>query len=289
MSSINNGYKFGVSFDVTVHGTGSNQKIKDESRKVAEANDADTDAVSVVIKRLPVKYSNPIDKARSAIYSFLNTNSMRVNGQCLVPLTLVDKFERELDGKKADYLSAVAILLTACENGELAQEMEKLGDFKDQVKTLDCDAIRSRFGVSVKKAVDFDSPVVKGILSRMDAEVVTRLKDDCARDAKASYDEALTEITAHVSRPIHRMLKKLIEKAGVKGSHFKTILSDIKEIVEELPAYNVINDAGVSDTIAEIYKAFGTLTEADLKDEKAAEVVKDTAKSMLSRFGSIAK
>ena len=282
---MKNAFKYGIAYDVTVHGCGEAQKVKDESERVAADNQADSTMVSLIVSRIPPRYAKGIRNARTAIYNYLNKAGISVNGQILVPFSKQAAFEEGLEKLVAEYKAHVAVLLDACNSGELAQELSKLGDLQDEVKSLNCNDIAARFGVTIRRAVDFSSPAVVSALASMESEAVYRLREQVEADAQAAHNEALTEISGFVAGRISNLLKKLVQKVGVKGTRIKYLLADIREIVEDLLAYNVLNDSKVAETIGDIQRFFGSLTDDDLRDEAQQTVIKSNAKTLLEKFG----
>lgn len=274
--------QYGIVYKITIRSTGVNQKINIENiNEVKNTIDADSELINLVISKLPIKYSKKLISAKSAIYNYINKVGIKINGEVIIPIKKYIEFETELNKKINEFNNVVNEIIKAYRNNEFDLNF---GNLKNFVDYIDEEKLRN-FRVEVRKFVDFNSPYISSVLNELEESVVQKLKEECKRDYDAERAETLTNISNFVVIRIKNLLQKLIEKVGEKGTKIKYLLDDIKEIINEMPSYNILNDPKITEQINEINKIFGNLEKEDFEDKKECEKIKENAKSLLQKFG----
>lgn len=263
------GKAWGAVIDLTIHAPAQKIRLKEETSKVAQVNNASTDAVAVIAERIPAMYSKALYNAGQAIRNHVERRSVKINGQNVVPVSMLESLWVELFGHSdvtsvesvghtglvCKYRACKAGLIEACRNGELDRVVsETTGNLSEQIAKVDCSLIESAFDVSIKLDIDCSSEIVRNALAQLSANVREQIEARAKRDAEIAAGQATTEITGHAIRWVQNTLETVIERVtkAEKGTQYKRLIDSVTELVDRLPAYNLTNDPNVSKAIVDI-------------------------------------
>lgn len=301
------GKGWGAVVDVTVHAPAQKVRLKDETSKLAADNNASTDAVAVLAERIPAGHAKALYNAGQAIRNHVDRVSVKINGQNVVPVPELPRLWITLYGHEnlnshecvggtglvCKYNALKAGLIELCENGELDRIIaEKAGNLANQITRVDCNLLNEAFGVDIRLDIDCDSEVVRTALNQLSANVRESIEAKAAADAERAAGEAVSEVTGHAIAWIEKTLTNVIERVGggEKGTHYKTLIASVTELVDRLPAYNLTGDGKVSNAIVAIRERLAKVMDADtLRDSDAARsTAVDAAKAILADLNPVA-
>ncbi len=284
-----NAVKFGIVFDVKIRKPSDKQKMKDATNKVASESGADKKMISVLANKLPARFYQPIDSIAQKIRNYCGQNSITINDKFVVLPEYWVEFERNYLVMRAEFNLHVDNIVKACENGELDTEMNSLGDFKDKVKSFNCNDLRNAFSISESIDADFSSPYLQPLLARIDNGLKTELSQRIKNDAEREYHQALSDISSFLTIEINHVLNDVIERtsrAESKGIQWKSLVEKVKDLTDKIPQYNILNDSKVSKTIAEIYTKIASFDAPEFKDEKIRTTVNNEAIRIMNEFNN---
>lgn len=300
-ASVFTGRAFGAVIDVTVHAPAQKVKLKKTTGEVAAANNASDKAISVLAERIPADHAKALYNAGQAVRNYVDRMAVKINRQSVVPVPELPKVWIGLYGHDnlastecvghtglvCKYNALKAGLIDLCKSGELDRIVdEKIGNLSVEVSKMDCVALESAFGIDIVLDIDCSSQTVRDALAQLSQNVRESVEARAAADAEKAAGQAVVEITQHAIAWVQATLANVIEKMTLaeKGTHYKSLVAQVQELVDRLPAYNMTGDAKVAEAITAIRERLAKVMDADtLRDAPAARASAiDAAKAILA-------
>ena len=206
-------------------------------------------------------------------------------GARLIANVDVEQFERDFNGWAAE---SEKLLERACASVEEIRtrdriELDKLYD-PDLYPTSD--QLRAKYGFSLDWSAipNSDDPRVG-----CSQEQVQRIKSSI----EAQHQQRVTNAALVVGQRLQESLAHIVNRLDVydgtrKGSFNDTLISNVRDLANLLPGFNLYNDPEVDDIRRCIVRDLSSVDPGDLrKDEGLREDVKSKAQSILDRVGSL--
>lgn len=183
-------------------------------------------------------------KARS--YHYKVTLPWFDEGTRILPTTLYFDYVKTMNDLKTEWNAAVKEFLTGYP-GFCAQAERELGSLYNPGDYPDARVVAAKFGFEINFCempsgdfrTDLDPDITKTLTSDLHAQI-----ENTYKDALKSAAERVVEVVGHMANKL-KDYKPADKKKGVKaeGSFKDSLVSNVKELADLLPAFNLTGDA----------------------------------------------
>jgi len=238
-------------------------------------------------KRLE-KINSFVSQARKLHYRM--TKPWADEGLRILPNVLHEKFASEFRAIKRGFDEAVDEFVANYPDAirERKRALNGLFNAKDYPPL---EEIRSKFKLAVKTlpvpdADDFRSDV-------LDADTVEDIRRELAESADAVLDDAMKDSARQIVEVVGHMSRKLKEfdaneKAGTRSFFTASLVNNVRELAELLPAFNFTNDPKFDAVVERINKELCAEDSDALRDnENARKSVRKSADSILEDVSAL--
>jgi len=270
-----------------IHSYNAKTKDKEVRDKAADENQADRNMLHVVRDILPKEALRGLHRNNGDLRTFVYNVTLpwEDGGYRLLPVKAYDRFEAGVR-KHTDTQEQL-----------LSELLESYQDWKDQAKTklgklykeedyLSVEQIKSRFRFAIKYApvpqsnhfvADLVNGSVKKIRQEIEAENEHRIKG------------TITNVAERVTTALNRLVEKMREPARKQKSGKETpvfrdsIIGNIVELVELLPALNITNDPLIEKARQQVEAELAGINPEELRESS------DSRKEVANKAEEISK
>lgn len=281
-----------VVYRFSVHGKADKSNVRSMSEEITEQAGAEKDTVTTLVRRVPKCFAGPLKTAEGQIRNLFYKRAIQFGDCFAVPVKAVPAFKSELSRLEQEYGLHLSRLVEAAENGTLQQTADaQLADLKDKVTVPTAAEIREGYGVEVRTYVNFDSATVTGALAILSDDLRTALKADVEASLAKDNAEKLASANEKVVGAVRDFLKDVQERCGKvdpKGIQFKTLVDKARNVIDNLPAYNLTGDPELAALIESVRTKFDGLNKEVLKaDPQARQKAVDGAAEIRTNFAKL--
>ena len=252
-------------------------------RKVTEETNARYNASSDAIrankllleKESLAELTSLVGKARALHYKM--TRPWADEGPRILPNVLFHKFSEEFRTMKREFAEA-ADRFAAAYPGFIEERKIALGDTFNEKDYPEASDIRSKFNLDL---TILPFPDAADFRSELDDDTVAEIKASLQTTTASVVDGAMKHTVDEIVEHVGRMATRLAEYApgnGQSGAFRDSLVENVRQLAELLPAFNLTNDARLA-AITDRIKAELCVEEAqDLRDnEDVRESVQKSA------------
>jgi len=264
------------------------KRVTDEVNKShgAAADAGRYNKLLIEAKRLE-KINAIVSQARKLHYTY--TKPWHDEGARILPNVLHAKFADEFRKLKRDFDAAVDAF--AAEYPRFVEERKRaLNGLFNESDYPSASEIRSKFKLVTKttalpEAEDFRSDV-------LDADTIEDIKREIAETSDAVLNDAMKDTVEAIVKVVGHMSEKLgsynTGKEGEKSYFRNSLVENVRELADLLPAFNFTNDPTL-DKVAERIKSELTVEDPDTlrNNEAARKSVKKSADDILKDVNAL--
>ncbi|HEY1859681.1 MAG TPA: hypothetical protein VGG61_04970 [Gemmataceae bacterium] len=260
------------------------------TNEVNQAHNASADAgrynkLLIEAKRLE-QINKIVSKARTLHYTM--TKPWCDEGMRILPNVLHGKFADEFRVLKREFAQAADDF---CRDypSFVAERKAKLNGLFDEKDYPSAETIREKFKLETKTfpvpdADDFRSDV-------LDADTIDDIKREIGETSDAVLDDAMKDTAAQIIKVVGHMSEKLAayqSKTGERTWFADTLVGNVRELADLLPAFNLTNDPALDQLAKRIQSELCAEEPATLrKNSTVRESVKASADSILKDVESL--
>jgi hypothetical protein len=208
------------------------------------------------------------------------------DGVGILPNVSYQKFSNEMRVLKQRYAEEADKFAKEFRNF-VAERQNKLGSIFDPNDYPSEKEIRSKFSfetsfANVPDAGDFRSDV-------LDDETVADIRAEISASENKAEQEIMNHTYQQIAEVVGNMAKKLSEYKVVKDTHFKdTLVSNIRELTELLPTFNLTGDAKLTEITKRLQSELCVEDPKTLRDNADVRaVVQKSAEEILAQVESV--
>lgn len=252
---------------------------KEASRTVTEQNNAETDAARVNKHLIPKETLKPIQTAASAVRSHFYNKTLpwKDNGDRILTrqlftdfnlehARLVDKFDKVVE----EFLNTA--YLTARDQAEF-----RMGDLFKPEDYPSADTLRHKFYVHM----DVDAVTTAGDFR---VNIDTAAADKVRADIETAMAARLSRATEDIWHRLADTIDSVKRGLSPTGRLHESVLSNLEELVEVIPALNIAGDANLEQIRQRVQNALSGYDVADLRRNSKNEVIRATLSDAASEI-----
>ncbi len=265
-----------------------NKMARDAASEVQANNKAEYDTLSAYKKLLPKHALEEHKALRNRAFACFKQWSLpwSNDGQRIILNTALLKFEEEMRKVKAEWDAATRKFTTEYPKYRAAAPKRLGGLFKAE-DFPDPSIVARKFGmqtniVPLPQATDFRV--------ELNEVHVKRIRKQIEDDVRAALDVAMKDVWHRMSAVVGKMSKKLhdykVTDDGKEGIFRDSLVTNITELLELVPALNVTNDKNVVALASRMKKEL-TKHDADAlrKDPAIRQEIAAKAQAILDKMG----
>lgn len=199
------------------------------------------------------KITGIVSAARTLHYSM--TRPWADEGPRILPNALYSKFTDKFRVFKRDFADAADDFARDYPMFIEERKRQINGLFREEDYPA-ADQIRSKFALDLQF---MPFPDAEDFRSNLDADVVEDIRREIAENGASSIDHAMNKTYADILDKVGHMAAKLKEykpagKPGERNFFMNSLVENVRELAELLPAFNLTNDPKLNDIAARISK-----------------------------------
>lgn len=199
----------------------------------------------------------------------------------MIPATLIMKYDRKMKSLKLEFESHVIDLKVKWPS-ILNAAKQRLGPAFIQGEYPNANDIEKFYEFSIhKKPVPQDDHFIL----KVEKATLDEIKKDFVKD----QEENLKQISKNLMNRLYELVERMAERLNDKDPIiYKTLVSNLEELVNILPDLNLANDPKLSELCLEVKQKLIVFTPGQLKKDKRAraKTAKD-AKDIQAKMGAI--
>lgn len=261
------------------------RKVTNETNEKYHASeDAGRYNKLLIDKRHLAEINGIVSKARALHYKM--TRPWADDGPRILPNALFSKFADEFRELKRDMERAA----DAFERGYLSfieERKRKINGLFDPQDYPPADEIRAKFNLDHRI---MPLPDEEDFRADLDADTVADIKAEMARTSGNVLDDAMKATAAEIVEKVGHMSTKLKEyKTGTDGKKkffLDSLVENVRELAELLPAFNLSNDPNLAHITNRIARELCVEDAKDLRqNDEARATVQKSADEIVAEVG----
>ena len=295
--SMDNEVKVGVGMkvvfvDLKVRGMSMNKKDKARSIDINNEANAAQGTAKLLLQKFPDSFCDPITNAGMGVYQVYKSYGIRVGSYYAVPIKIYPKFASELKAALSKWELAVGALRDAVQTGTLADITKaQQGEFFNPDTLLTVKDVDNTFVVSTYTWKNLHCQGIDDAMAILGSETLEQIEEaHKVAMSRAKIDSELAgvkRISAEVKELVDDVMKK-VNAQDKKGVQWKTVVKHIKDAIDNLPNYNVTDNAACDTLLTEMKEKMGKIQEWELKnDENKRKELGTVASDIATKFATM--
>lgn len=235
------------------HRWGAKKNSSEAEHEIAERKKADPDQIKVTKKLLKSVALNEIKKIQSQAKKKHRLLTLPWHdGVGMLPSELYFKYTEAMSAARIEldpFISKFMEEYTKTWNNGMTSFREGLGDMFDQNDYPEPAKVRVKFGITINfHAIQNPETDFRCNLSKSDTKVIqSQMNQDNSENIKRALKEPVERL--------HKVISKVEEKLKDSDAKFKdSLIGNVQELMEILPALNVMDDPKLNKFIAKTEK-----------------------------------
>jgi hypothetical protein len=283
---------------LTVHTYAFRERDDERIKELAEKYHVDPRLLDLKKTTMMKEFTKRLDTIISSIRPSFNdcTLPWKDGGFRLLNVNLFNKLEKTLRDKNEELKEALETFLKSYTEF-INQTKINLGDMSNNIEYPSVNFLRDRY----KFEISYD-PLSTTNDFRIEAgnDIINEIKKNCEDNSNKSIKNAMSEAWDRTTSVIERLYERLsaedVESTRKNGEAYmrkpricESLVSNIKELIELLPSFNITNDPKLESVRQEMESKFAHINLEDIKDDesyrkekaKEAETLLNNIKDMI--------
>jgi len=253
----------------------SKREHRREARELETNRGAANGTVSVKAEYLEEKYRHLIGTASSHLRSFFNDNTLpwMDGGYRIVP---VEKYQSLMDSLaqviREEWEPAVLVLSSSYDAIKLAAQ-SRLSELYDPANFPAPGDFAGSYAVDIQRSAVQKADDAR--IAGMSESALAEIRDSI----RAQQSEALSKATESLIKRVREMMMEIIDRVSrdKKGTHYKSLWSNLRALVAVLPQLNINGDPRITKAVDNINERIARWPAEYMRQSKSARDTVATA------------